>query len=199
MKTEIYLHGLLAEKFGHKYEFYNLKKPADFLSAVSTIHPNFLEEIKIQSSSGKNYEMLVNDKEIITPKNCLTKQNVKKIDIVPSIAVSDVGTIIAYIVVAFIAAGVAYLLAPKPQYNVQDIESTIATKSFLFGTFENTTRQGVPVPVGYGRLRIGSKVISSIIRNVDNNALGPGTQASDDALIDQRSSIDYSNYYNQGR
>ena len=64
MRTKIRLHGLLATKFGQEFEFVNLNKPTDFLSAMSTKYSNFLDEIKTQHFNGMDYEMVVNDELI---------------------------------------------------------------------------------------------------------------------------------------
>lgn len=79
--------------------------------------------------------------------------------------------------VAIAGMGLQMMLAPKP--DMQRAESTVsaAKQSFNFSSKANVAEQGIPVPVGYGRLRIGSAVIQSTIKsypssyNIDN-ALG---------------------------
>ncbi len=44
------------------------------------------------------------------------------------------------------------------------------TTSFIFSRPLNNTVQGAPVPIGYGRLRIGSQVVSSAVLNCRSNA-----------------------------
>jgi len=76
--------------------------------------------------------------------------------------------------IAMAGMGLQMMLAPKP--DMQRAESTVsaAKQSFNFGSKANVTEQGIPVPVGYGRLRIGSAVIQSTIKsypssyNIDN-------------------------------
>ena len=74
------------------------------------------------------------------------------------------GKIVAGIVNAIVAFGISLavskLLAP-------DSPELTNTSSFAFGTPENIAKQGGPVPIGYGRLLIGSRVISSNLMNVD--------------------------------
>ena len=43
----------------------------------------------------------------------------------------------------------------------------IETNSFLYSSNENRAEQGLPIPVVYGQLRIGSLVINSNIQNYD--------------------------------
>lgn len=60
-----------------------------------------------------------------------------------------------------IAGGVINLLTQPPKFD--DFREIGGGKrgSFLFNGPENTTREGGPVPVGYGRLIVGSQVISA--------------------------------------
>jgi len=68
---------------------------------------------------------------------------------------------------SMVLTGVGQLLAPAPptpQYS----------NSFLFNGPVNTAKQGTPVPVLYGRLKIGSFVASASVRSY-NIAIGPAT------------------------
>jgi predicted phage tail protein len=75
------------------------------------------------------------------------------------IAVPFVGAALIVAGIGLIAAGVINLLSPPPKFE----EFTEGRKrvSYLFNGPENTTQEGGPVPVGYGRLLIGSHVISA--------------------------------------
>jgi len=82
-----------------------------------------------------------------------------------SIAKLSVGAIIAAVVIniAF-AIGMSLLMS---KLLAPDDPDTAATSSYVFGQAENNTRQGVPVPVGYGRFRVGSTVVSASLISVD--------------------------------
>ena len=56
---------------------------------------------------------------------------------------------------------------------LQNMKSS--TNSFIYSNNENRAEQGIPVPVVYGQLRVGSQLIHSSIHNYDYNY--------DDALI----------------
>jgi predicted phage tail protein len=51
----------------------------------------------------------------------------------------------------------------KPEYEI------IQTNSFIYTQNENKTEQGSPIPVIYGQLRVGTKVINSSVENYDYN------------------------------
>lgn len=57
-------------------------------------------------------------------------------------------------------AGVGTLLAPQPKAT-DPSESPENKPSYAFNGAVNTTAQGQPVPVGYGRLVVGSAVVSA--------------------------------------
>lgn len=66
--------------------------------------------------------------------------------------------------VGFVVGGVMSLLFPPP---VPSFQQDVQSKSYLFSSLENSTVQGAPVPVGYGRMRIGSKIIETSLEPVN--------------------------------
>ena len=67
-------------------------------------------------------------------------------------------------------SGIANLLFPAPKVS----DRTRTTKSYLFDDRPNTTKQGAPVPVGYGMLKIGSNTISYNRTNKDKSGSSSG-------------------------
>ena len=66
-----------------------------------------------------------------------------------------------------VAAGVANLLTPMPEFgDFREIEGG-GRASYLFAGPVNTVREGGPVFIGYGRLMVGSQVIQSSIDTFD--------------------------------
>ena len=55
--------------------------------------------------------------------------------------------------------GVAQAISPQPGLN--DLDESVQLESFSFSNVVNTSRQGLPVPIAYGRVFVGSAVISS--------------------------------------
>ena len=78
----------------------------------------------------------------------------------PQVAGGEVVSIITAIVVSIVTGLIMQALfkPPKPKEEKE-------TKSYLFSGPVNTAAQGVPIPIGYGRLRVGSTVISASLRN----------------------------------
>lgn len=76
-----------------------------------------------------------------------------------------IGSAITYLGVGLMLMAVQMALAPKPK--MERPESTVgsAKESFAFGSKANTSEQGIPVPVGYGRLRVGSAVVQASVKS----------------------------------
>jgi len=64
---------------------------------------------------------------------------------------------------ALVSAGLSMLLTPTPKVQAQQQNTSAGLNSYLFGGRLNNARQGGPVPLGYGRLKIGSIVVSANI------------------------------------
>ena len=128
-----------------------------------------------------------NNLESITSSElCAKTKNLRTIDIVPVIEGSgsngaSIGTIIVGVIliivgvilsiagfgsgvpliligIGLLAAGVINLLTKPPE--LQEFKDKQKT-SYLFNGPENTINEGGPVPIGYGRLIVGSSVISA--------------------------------------
>jgi predicted phage tail protein len=136
-----------------------------------------------------------NDVEAIKTSELVANvNNLTSIDIVPVLqgADSGVGQIIvgvllvivgiilivaggsgAFLIVAgigLIASGIITLLSKPPEFeDFREIQNGGKT-SYLFSGPQNTTNEGGPVPVGYGRLIVGSQVISASYEVGDRDA-----------------------------
>lgn len=95
------------------------------------------------------------------------------------------GALGAFLIMAGIgltAAGVINLLSSPPKFDpFQTIGNNNGTPSYIFNGPENTTREGGPVPVGYGRVLIGSQVIAASY-NISN--IGQFTDTSTHPVAD---------------
>lgn len=69
---------------------------------------------------------------------------------------------------SLVLGGVAQLLTPVPKANVSDDQDP--RKSFSFSGIQNSSRQGLPVPIVYGETLTGSVVISAGIDTVQVKA-----------------------------
>jgi len=187
--TNVILHGLLGKKFGERHSFF-VRKPVDAIKGLIANKEGFGRALRTWCLEGKYYQIIC-DGEVINSENTLVKPDqYKQIDIVPAlVGASDTMKIVVGIILiivgfwfapagtvgwrmvfggalkaigfSLVMSGVMGMLYPAP---VPSFESTPQANSFMFSSLQNSQVQGVPVPVGYGRLRIGSKVISTCLR-----------------------------------
>ena len=61
--------------------------------------------------------------------------------------------------IGLVLTGVAQVLSPQPE--PPSIEESARLESFTISNVVNTSRQGLPVPIAYGRVFVGSAVLSS--------------------------------------
>ena len=57
-------------------------------------------------------------------------------------------------------SGIAQAISPQPELN-STLDESVQLESFTFSNVVNTSRQGMPVPIAYGRVFVGSAVLSS--------------------------------------
>ena len=81
--------------------------------------------------------------------------------ILPSLTWAAVAKAVFMVAASMLIAGVAAALFPPVKVNNQ----TRTTKSYAFGDRPNIRKQGGPIPVGYGMLRVGSITSSFSRRN----------------------------------
>ena len=62
--------------------------------------------------------------------------------------------------IALVLGGIAQAISPQPEPD-STLDESVQLESFTFSNVVNTSRQGMPVPIAYGRLFVGSGVLSS--------------------------------------
>ena len=62
--------------------------------------------------------------------------------------------------IALVLGGIAQAISPQPELD-STVDESVQLESFTFSNVVNTSRQGMPCPIAYGRLFVGSAVLSS--------------------------------------
>ena len=192
--TNIILHGILAKEFGESFRM-KINKAANAVKAIDVNRRTFNKRIFQLSREGLNYTMIVDGKKITELEELNIQKEPQQIHLVPLIVGSGGAILVAAIIgggatagtlvggAAFAAAvinavvltavsiGLQMLLAPKPDAGPPISASTKAlAESFNFSNKANTASQGVPVPVGYGRLKVGSQLIQMSIKSYSQSS-----------------------------
>ena len=61
--------------------------------------------------------------------------------------------------IALVLGGIAQSISPQPE--PPSLDDSVQLESFTFSNVVNTSRQGMPCPIAYGRVFVGSAVLSS--------------------------------------
>ena len=192
--TQVTLHGILAKEFKKTFSL-AIKRPKEVFDAISCAHGNFRNRLVELANQGIHFTLLVDGKKMATIEEMSIVSDNQKIDIVPLVCgAGRAGMIVAVIALGVLTAGAGlaigagtfagiagstYLtvgvglimmgiqmaLSPKPKMERPSADVNSAKQSFLFSSKANVAEQGIPVPVGYGRLRVGSAVIQSTIKS----------------------------------
>jgi predicted phage tail protein len=182
MKT-VYLHGKLGRKFGKKIEL-NIDSVSEAILALDANYEGFMDFLISQQLEGKEYFFLKkNPKEISSREDLIEglisknqeflKVGFQEIHLVPKAyggfvtAVMGVvfgkGTLAAKIATSMVWGAItqvamnALMKPPKSP----EARTPLTTKSYIMRGAQNREAQGVPVPIGYGKLKVGGTTISN--------------------------------------
>ena len=154
--VEVYLHGIFEERFQEKYNF-ELNSVKDVLKAIDAVEGNFMTFLA-RNFDQMEFSILV-DGKVLSLEDA-NKKDIKRIDIIPAIK----GGFFWFIVGLIVSIGISVIMAANSvQAPTMDNASTQSAKtsSYSFRGETNVESQGKPVPVAYGRLRVGSNVIGN--------------------------------------
>lgn len=180
----IRLYGKLGTTFGRVHRF-AVANVAEAVQALCSQHPGFERYMTESKEKGLTYAVFAgarNLKEenlhdpvgsddiriapvVIGSKRAgLLQTIVGVVLIVVGVMTSWTGVSANLVVmgIGMVAGGVIQMLTPMPK--VKGMDSADSNASYVFNGPVNTQAQGNPVPVLYGRLIVGSAIISASIR-----------------------------------
>lgn len=188
MKT-IKLYGKLGKIFG-KIHTLDVRSPAEAVRAMCAIIPNFKDYLQNGPGKSLPYSVYVGHEDSTVVDYQMPCSDDKIIRIIPIISGAGNGfkIILGVALIAFsgglgatalattlgitntsiasfgfslLLGGIAGVLFAPSRPDVASYESVSNAPSFTFDGPINTTRQGNAIAVGYGKLRVGSQVISA--------------------------------------
>jgi len=186
---QIYLHGILKQKFGEKYSL-DVETPIEAVKALCCVIKDFKEEFQKHTYSvikGALHSGWILDEQTISVKIASDE-----LHFIPVVAGSGgkkgLGQFITGIVLIGLAftgvgvglagalgstttklaimggilalGGLAKMNAKTPQYSMSSMEPADRRPSYVFTGAVNTTEQGNCIPLVFGRLRVGSQVVA---------------------------------------
>tara|TARA_Y100000004_G_C8932004_1_gene420403 strand:+ start:441 stop:1100 length:660 start_codon:yes stop_codon:yes gene_type:complete len=172
--TQVKLHGILAKEFGDTFAL-SVGNPRNVLDALDCNKRGFISRLIELQKEGFLYQIIVDKTVINTPQEMANHEEPQTIDLVPAIVGSGFlapiiglftgGGFLATIAKAVLFAAISYALTPKPEVEALEITADGSKESLIFSNTANVASQGAPLPVGYGRLIVGSQVVQATIKS----------------------------------
>ena len=188
--AKVNFHGNLGKRLGRKSWNLSISSVREAFHAVNTLTERKLSKIFLADHEKRlRYQVKINNKPIdssnINPDNIQTildselciNTKIETIDIIPLLEGSGskvmgvIMTVVGVVLIAtgnvaaglaLLSAGASVLLAKPPKFDdFREIEEGKKKVSYLFDGPTNAANEGGPVPIGYGRLIVGSQVIQT--------------------------------------
>lgn len=175
----VVLHGILGREFGREWHL-DVSSPAEAVRAIQANKPGFCKRIIELDRRGLVFRVRLGGEAIGEEELHLRSE--KRLDITPVVQgagaaarfVAGVALVVlgyftfgatTALGMALISGGVGMMLGAVVEWLTpipkrQEYENPENKPSYYFNGGANTTTQGLPVPVGYGELLVGSHVVS---------------------------------------
>lgn len=186
----IRLYGKLGAKFGRVHRFV-VRSPREAMRALAVMIPGFERELMTSKDRGIKYAVFVGkrnitERELEYPSGNddirvapipVGAKNGGILSVIAGVVLIIAGVVTSYfggagtplisLGVSMVFGGVAQMLSAHAAASNGNSNSAATKTSYYFSGAENTAYQGGPVPLLYGRMRVGSTVISEGILATD--------------------------------
>ena len=150
----IKLHGIAARKFKKEVEVPSEIDESFLFEILNMKFDGFKLFIQRQAQEGVFYKMIKEDEDYhVVPVIC--GNIAAALPVLGSIAGNFLGNFVTNLAIG----GIMSMITPIEEEAYAGAEATVVLQSTRFMGLENKQREGSKIPVGYGRLRIGSKLI----------------------------------------
>ena len=152
----IILHGVLGKKLGKNWRL-NVDSVYEIFEAVEANNQKINKYFSDFKKFVTHFIVYVDGK--ILPCHLLKSrilENGNKVEIIPIVQGGGTALIITGIIMMVLSIVLSIILSPK-------VPKDVKTNSSIMGSINNVLNRNAPVPLGYGRLRVGSLVISNDI------------------------------------
>jgi predicted phage tail protein len=162
----VFLHGKLGDHFGKKWRL-SVESPQEAIKALIANAPEIHTYLTKKQQEGVVYGIKKNKNSGFLNEGEWGMKAPGSLHIFPIPQGSGTFTLNLLLAVATTAASM--YISKKMAEAMERDDSTVSseTKSYLFNGGANRYNQGATVPLGYGRMKVGSNVISSCVVNYD--------------------------------
>lgn len=179
--AQIVLEGILGKATKKNWKL-NVSSVLEAFQAISANDRKFTRHLCDMGKMFTHFAVLVNGKFMHPSKlgfKILDKNSVVRI--VPVLQGGwAVALLVTGIVLTILSIVLSYLLSPR-------LPKDVNTSSFSFGSIVNVEKRNTPVPIGYGKLRVGSNVIANKITTIEDQL----TDYGQNTTINASTSIQY--------
>ena len=162
----IFLHGRLGERFGRVWKL-NVDTPTEAVNALFANEPLIEKYLNKKQEEGITYGIKRGKSEGFIEREEYNLNSSRDIHVFPIPQGAGGFTVSLLVAVATTAASM-YISKKMAEAMERDEDAVaIQTKSYLYEGGQNRFQQGGTVPLGYGRLKVGSNVVSSCVVNYD--------------------------------
>ena len=181
MTTTVILDGVMGKKFGKKWDLH-INSPAQAIRLINANRPGFLHWIRDNLTQYESYEVVCEYKngniEAIGEEELIMNGDIKSIRFTPILTgtgntLKIIGGVALVVIglythnsqlvmlgAGLALSGIAGALTSQPTLGLSDTQLRVDKTSYYFNGPSNTTMQGVPVSLIYGRCLVGSHPIS---------------------------------------
>lgn len=166
---KVYLHGELGSRFGEIWDL-DVSSPLEAISALCANNFKIREYIQKAHQEGISYGVKKSCGEVLNHQGEFEMSTDSDFHIFP-IAQGSQAFAINLIVTAITTAASMYVQKQMSKAMERDDSVLQAqTQSFIYTGRQNRFEQGSTVPLGYGRMNVGTNIISSCSINYDFNS-----------------------------
>ena len=160
----IFLHGAIGEAFGKEFKF-DVSTPREALKALLAVNVDIKKYLMDKESKGIHYGIKKKDEFIQQGEEDFNTAS--DFHVVP---IPAGGATFALNLAMMAATTALSMLVNKQMAETmkQDNETlTMQTQSYIYNGKSNHMKQGQVIPFGYGRMLVGSSVVSSSVTNYE--------------------------------
>jgi len=176
--VDITLRGILGKQFGSEWRL-NVSSVLEIFEAIEANTSRVSRCFYDLQKFATHFVIFIDGKAMpsyLLNSKILKKNN--KVEILPIVQGSGgLELFIIGILLTVASIVITKMLSPKAPKDVK-------TNSTILGGIRNVTARNIVVPIGYGRLKLGSAVVSNYIsiNNLSSAELGPKNEAGDYVL-----------------
>lgn len=168
---EVRLYGPVAEKYGESFML-DVNTPLEALNAMCANFPEFMDDISPKGDMG--YQVWLDERELPIEQVAYPMKADAVIHITPVVsgafqavaaaivqwfAAITVQQVVGYLITTAISYAISAALSKSPK--AEQREKPENKPSYAFAGPVNMTQQGNAIPLGYGKLHVGSQVVAA--------------------------------------